>query len=348
MPRELVAVGPRKPALLEYVERPLEEGELRLKSTFSAEKHGTTLTLYRGQSPFSNKYYDQERMIFVSFETQDAEPVGFPFHLGNMSVGVVEAVSSGVSKFKVGDRVYGYLPIRETHTVSEGQVELAPEGVNDEELVCIDPATVALMAIREGHVRLGDRVAVFGMGAIGLLAVQMCRLSGCSSVIAVELIEKRRRLAERLGADHVIDPSSVDAGMEIRALTGGKGVDVSLEISGSYQALHQAIRATRYGGAVIPVSWYHGEARGLYLGEEFHFNRLALLSGARVESEPYREHPLWDRNRVYNTVIELFVKRKLSVQGILDPIVNFEQVLDAYKLIDERPWECVKLGVRYG
>jgi len=98
---------------------------------------------------------------------------------------------------------------------------------------------------------------------------------------------------------------------------------------------------------VIPVSWYHGEARDLYLGEEFHFNRLALISGARVESEPYREHPLWDRERIYATVIELFLIKKLNVQGIIDPIVKFSQVVEAYKMIDERPWECVKLGVTY-
>lgn len=348
MPRELLAIGPRRPALLEYVERPLEEGELRIRSTFSAEKHGTTLLLYRGESLFLNKYYDLERMIFVNLEeSEKSGQIGFPFPLGNMTTGVVEEVSSSVSKFKVGDRVYGYLPIRETHTVSEDQVMSAPVGLSDEELVCIDPAVVALMAIREGHIKLGDRVAVFGMGAIGLFVIQMCKLSGCSSVIAIEPIEKRRRLAERFGADHVVDPRSTDVGMEVRNLTDGKGVDISLEVSGNYQALHQAIRATRYGGVVVPVSWYHGDALGLNLGEEFHFNRLSLVSGARVESEPYREYPLWDRRRVYDTVIELFTKKKLNVQGILDPIVKFDQVLEAYKLIDERPWECVKLGVIY-
>lgn len=82
----------------------------------------------------------------------------FPFSLVNMTVGIVEEVSPEVSKIKVGDRVYGYLPIRETHVVSEDQIMLAPEGVSDEELVCVDPATVALMAVREGHVRLGDRL----------------------------------------------------------------------------------------------------------------------------------------------------------------------------------------------
>ncbi|MEM2050987.1 MAG: zinc-binding alcohol dehydrogenase [Thermoproteota archaeon] len=344
MPKELVAVGPRKPALLEYDERPLKKGELRIRSVFSAEKHGTTLLLYRGEAPFLNKYYDHERMLFVN---RTGEESYFPFPLGNMTVGIVEEVSPEVTRFKVGDRVYGYLPIRETHIVSEQHVMPAPEGVSDEELVCIDPAVVALMAVREGHVRLGDRVAIFGMGAIGLLTLQMCKMSGSICVIAVEPVGKRRSLAEKFGADHVIDPTSVDAGMKIRELTNWKGVDVSLEISGSYRALHQAIRATRYGGSVIPVSWYHGEAKGLYLGEEFHFNRLTLVSGARVESEPYREHPLWNRERVYATVIELFKMKKLSVQGILDPVVKFSQVVEAYKMIDEQPWECVKLGVTY-
>lgn len=63
-----------------------------------------------------------------------------------------------------------------------------------------------------------------------------------------------------------------------------------------------------------------------------------MISGARVESEPYREHPRWDRNRIYETVIELFRRKKLRVDGLLQPIVK----------IDERPWEAIKLAVRYG
>lgn len=346
MPRELLAIGPRRAALMEYTDVPLKDGELRIRSIFSAEKHGTTLVMYRGESPFSNKYYDHQRKIFLD-RGEPSGSVGFPFPLGNMSVGIVEEVSSGVSKFKVGDRVYGYLPIRETHTVAETRVALAPSCLSNEELVCIDPATVALMAVREGGVRLGDRVAIFGMGAIGLLALQMCKLSGCSLVVAVEPIEKRRRLAEKFGADHSIDPTVSDIGIEMRDLTDGNGVDISIEASGNYQALNQAIRSTRYGGKVVPVSWYHGESHDLYLGEEFHFNRLTLISGARVESEPYREHPLWDRKRVYDAVIELFVGRKLNVQGIIDRIVKFDEVVEAYRLIDERPWECIKLGVTY-
>jgi len=347
MPRELIAIAPRTPILREYEEHPLKPNQVRVKSLLSAEKHGTALTLYRGISPFSTKTFDPELGIFVP-NPPDKRKTGweiFPMRLGNMTVGIVTEVGDEVRNFKVGDRVYGYLPIRETHTVDEKQVKLAPPELSDEDLVCIDPAVVSLMAVREGNVRVGDRVAIFGLGAIGLMAVQMAKISGALSVIGVEPIEKRRRLAEKYGADMLLDPSTCDVGLEIKKATGG--VDISIDTSGSYQALHQAIRVTGYGGTVVPVSWYHGEARGLNLGEEWHFNRQVMVSGARVESEPYRDYPRWNGKRVYETVVKLFRKKVLTSEGLLSPIVRFEDVVEAYKMLDERPKETIKLGVIY-
>jgi len=347
MPRELVAIAPRKLVLKEYEERPLKPNEVRIKSLLSAEKHGTNLLIYRGVTPFHEKEYDRELGIFIPVKEGKKPSAKYPVPLGNMTVGVVVEVGNKVRKVKVGDRVYGYLPIRETHTVPEDRVELAPPELTNEELVCIDPAVVALMAIREGHVRLGDQVAIFGLGAIGLMIVQMARLSGATLVIGVDPIERRRKLAEKYGADIVLDPRTCDVGLEIRLLTDKRGVDVAIDASGSYSALHQAIRATAYGGTVVPVSWYHGEARGLYLGEEWHFNRQVMVSGARVESEPYRDYPRWNRRRVYETVIELFKRKKLTIEGMLCPIVKFNEVIEGYRLIDERPEETVKLAVVY-
>ncbi len=334
---------PRRPVIREYRERPLRPNEIKIKSVFSAEKHGTTLVFYRGISPFEEKYYDPRLGLFIKKKVKRSI---YPMPLGNMTVGKVIEVGEKVEKFKVGDRVFGYLPIREVHIVPEDRVWLAPPELSNEELVCIDPAVVALMAVREGHIRLGELVAIFGLGAIGLMAVQMAKLSGALFIVGIEPIKRRRELAEKYGADITLDPYKCDIGLEIKKLTSG-GVDVSLEISGSYQALHQAIRATRYGGRIVPVSWYHGEARGLFLGEEFHFNRQVIISGARVESEPYREYPLWDRSRVYDTVIELFKKKVLTVKGLLSPIVRFDEVIEAYKLIDEHPEAVIKLGIRY-
>jgi len=347
MPRELIAVAPRQPELREYEDSPLKPGQVRIKSMLSAEKHGTTLPIYRGTSPVSERAYDPELGLFFPKEEGRGWTAKFPMPLGNMTVGVVIEVGEGVENLKLGDRVFGHLPIRETHTVGARAVHLAPSDVPDEALVCVDPATVALMGVREGNVRLGDRVAVFGAGAIGLMAVQMAKLSGAVFVAAVEPIPIRRELALLYGADLAIDPTQEDPGLSIREATEGKGVDMAIETSGAYPALHQAIRATAYGGIIVPVSFYSGEAKGLYLGEEWHFNRQVMVSGARVESEPYRDHPRWDRGRVEEVVLELFRSGRLKVEGMLRPIVPIDRAVEAYRLIDEHPEESVKLGVAY-
>jgi len=347
MPREVVAIAARCFILRDYEDLPLKPNEVRIRSRFSAEKHGTMLPIYQGLSPLSEKAYDPKLGLFLPKETAKGWTASFPMPAGNMTVGVITDVGSTVTRFSVGDRVYGYLPIKETHTASVDRIYEAPPELSDEQLVCIDPATVALMAIREGNVRIGDTVAVFGLGAIGLMAVQIAKMSGSILVVGVEPIEKRRGLAQRYGAEILFDPRGLDVGLEIRKATQHVGVDVSLEMSGSYQALHQAVRATRYGGTIVPVSWYHGEAEGLNLGEEWHFNRQILVSGARVESEPYRDHPRWDRKRVYETVTQLLGRSKLNVDGILDPVVKFEEVIEAYSMIQDEPEKTIKLGAKY-
>jgi threonine dehydrogenase-like Zn-dependent dehydrogenase len=294
-----------------------------------------------------------------------------------MAVGVVEEVGSEVARFRVGDRVFGHFPIRETQSVDETNADAMPEGLSDEAAVCLDPALMAF-AMRDGNIRLGDRVAVFGMGAIGLFAVQLARLAGVDCVIAVDPISARRELALTFGADAAIDPreGDADAGLAIRRLTsppgwdatafaapsdervvggyrerptqaGDLGVDVAIEASGSIQALHHAIRATRLGGTVCVLSFYGGDSAGLLLGEEFHINRLQLIS-ARAETLPMRDAPGWTLDRMTRTTLNWLATSRLRADGIITPIVSFEDSVDAYRAIDERPEESIKLGVRFG
>ena len=186
------------------------------------------------------------------------------------------------------------------------------------------------------------------MGAIGLMALQMAKRSGALTVVAVEMHALRRDLARAYGADVILDPrEDADVGAAIRRATGGPGVDTSLETSGSYAALHQAIRGTRYGGTIVPVAWYHGGAEELRLGEEWHFNRQTIVSGARLESTPYRDHPLWDPERVEETVLALFARGHLTVEGMLNPRVSLHDAAEAYRRIDEHPEEVVKLAVEF-
>ncbi|MEI6502298.1 MAG: alcohol dehydrogenase, partial [Armatimonadota bacterium] len=103
----------------------------------------------------------------------------------------------------------------------------------------------------------------------------------------------------------------------------------------------------RYAGTIVPVAWYHGEAKGLELGEEWHLNRHTMVSGARLESVPYRDYPRWDPERVKQTIVDLFAAGKLPVEGMLQPRVKISDAAEAYRGIDEHPEGCVKLAVEF-
>jgi threonine dehydrogenase-like Zn-dependent dehydrogenase len=290
-----------------------------------------------------------------------------------MAVGVVTEVGPGVTKFRVGDRVFGHFPIRETQTVDESRADALPEGLSAEAVLCLDPVVMAL-AMRDVPIKLGDRVAVFGLGAIGLIAIQLAKLAGATEVIAIDPLPKRRELALTLGADTVLDTTEEggDTGLAIRLLTKGDaepvtarpetrliggyterdtqvnqlGVDVAIETSGSVRALHQAIRATRYGGAIGMVSFYGRDAAGVLLGEEFHINRLQLIS-VRAESLPMRDHPAWTLERLVRLALDWMASGRIRTEGILSPIVPFEESAEGYRNIDEHPEQSIKLGVRF-
>src|ERR671921_248739 len=219
MPRELVAIAPREPIIREYEEPLLGSRQIRIKTEFASPKHGTELVAYRNDA-VANRPYDpawgavMPRPVEVGLED-------FPLPLGNMAVGTVVATGPEVTRFRVGDRVFGHYRIRETQTVDEAAADLMPHGLTPEAAVCLDPLVMAL-AMRDAGIKLGDRVAVFGLGAIGLIAVQLAKIAGAAWVVAIDPLANRRELARSFGADVVLDPATDegDVGMAIRRLTG--------------------------------------------------------------------------------------------------------------------------------
>ena len=89
--------------------------------------------------------------------------------------------------------------------------------------------------MHDASLKLGDRIAIFGLGTFGLLTVQLARMQGAGWIAASDPIADRRAFAERLGADLVLDPTATDVGLELRRLDG-VGVDVAVEFSGSLRA----------------------------------------------------------------------------------------------------------------
>lgn len=116
-----------------------------------------------------------------------------------------------------------------------------------------EPLSVAVRAVRKGRLRLGESVLVFGGGMIGIAALVVARANGAAPVIVADPLASRRELALRLGADAALDPTDAAFAEAVRALTGGRGADVSIDAAGVPGLVAQALSVTRRGGRCVMV-----------------------------------------------------------------------------------------------
>jgi alcohol dehydrogenase len=148
--------------------------------------------------------------------------------------------------------------------VPDAMVNLAPvpDGLSDEQvLMCPDIMSTGFAGAERAGIRIGDIVAVFAQGPIGLCATAGAKLAGASVVIGVDKLGARLQMAGRLGADHVIDAGKVDPVEEIMRLTGGRGVDVAIEALGTQQTFEACLRVLRPGGTLSSLGVYSSDLR---------------------------------------------------------------------------------------
>jgi len=349
MYRQLVAVAPRKSALLPYQDvSQIHPGQVRVKVEYASPKHGSELAAFRGESPHIADYYDKEWHAFLPRPENDKISESFgSWNLGNQFVGIITETGSEVEGFSVGDRVCGYGGIRETHVMHANELLKVPDHMSWKSAVCYDPAHFALGGIRDAHIRPGDKVAIFGLGALGQIATQMAKLAGATYVAVVDPIEKRRNVALRAGADAAFDPTKEDVGLLLKKDTRKMGVDAIIETSANELALQQALRGLAYGGTIAYVGWARPFKGGMDWGREAHFNNAKIIF-SRACSEPNPDHPRWDFQRIKDTCWELLSAGKINCEEIIDPVVPFAQAAEAYEqYVDQRPDKSIKLGIAF-
>lgn len=349
--RKLVATAPRKAELVEYKDREIKENEVKVQVEFAAPKHGTELQDFRGTSPLIEGKFDDEWKIFRPREKD--EPRGIEFGdlpIGNMFVGSIIEKGAAVTDYEIGDRVCSYGPIRETeivNAVNNYKLRKMSKTASAKNAVCYDPAQFALGGIRDGNVRPGDNVVVIGLGAIGLIALELAVKLGASCVIGIDPIEKRRIVAQKLGAHAVLDNTTCDAGLEIKRITGKRGADVILETSGNVHALQAALRGLAYGGTIAYMAFAKPFPEGLWLGQEAHYNYGKIIF-SRACSEPLPEYPRWTRHRIEDVVWEMLMNGYLNCEDIVYPVIPFEESAEGFcEYVDRHPEKSIKLGVTF-
>ncbi|MCC3357873.1 2,3-butanediol dehydrogenase [Bacillus sp. REN16] len=263
---------------LEYIEEPkAKKGEVKLKVEWcgicGSDLHEYTV------GP-----------IFIPSETP--HPITrdrAPIVMGHEFSGQVIEIGEGVTRVQVGDRVavepiyscgecqackqgrynlcdkmgfYGLSGggggFSEFAAVPEHMLHKLPETVSYEQGALVEPAAVALHAVKQSKLRVGDKAAVFGTGPIGLLVIEALKAAGATEIYAVELSEQRRQKAEELGAIG-INPNNGDVVEQIQQFSNG-GVDVAYEVTGVPPVLVQAINSTKFNGETMIVSIFETEA----------------------------------------------------------------------------------------
>jgi threonine dehydrogenase-like Zn-dependent dehydrogenase len=221
--------------------------------------------------------------------------------------------------------------------VPNAQANLAkiPTGLSDEDVVlCPDIMSTGFSAAERGHVRIGDAVAVFAQGPIGLCATVGAKLSGASLVIGIDRIPGRLEMARSLGADVVLNPADQDVVAEIKRLTGG-GVDVAIEALGTQITFENALRSIRPGGTVSSLGVYSGHLNvpldAITAGLGDHTIVTSLCPGGKERMR-----------RLMNVV----ASGRLSSRPLLTHSFRLDQIEEAYDLFGNQRDGVLKVAIR--
>ncbi|MDR5900998.1 NAD(P)-dependent alcohol dehydrogenase [Halomonas icarae] len=182
------------------------------------------------------------------------------------------ACQDGCSSQDGGHHAHGYKPMggwRFGNTIDGAQAEYlrvpdaqanlspVPDGLTDDQvLMCPDIMSTGFAGAEAANIKIGDSVVVFAQGPIGLCATAGARLRGAGMIIAVDGVDERLEMASKLGADVTLNFRKVDVVSEVLKLTGGRGVDVSIEALGLQQTFEQALRVIKPGGTLSSLGVY--------------------------------------------------------------------------------------------
>ena len=218
---------------------------------------------------------------------------------------------------------------------AQGNLAKIPDDLTDEQCVLLaDIASTGISAAETANVQIGQTVAVFAQGPIGLCATAGARLKGASLIIGVDAIEKRLNLSRHMGANEVIDFTQEDPVAAIKRMTGGRGVDVAIEALGKQQTFEWCLEVTRPGGIVSSLGVYGGKLEIPI--EPFIYGigdkqiRTTLCPGGK------------ERMR---TLMELVRTGRLDISGLITHRFTLDQIEEAYDLFANQRDGVAKVAI---
>ena len=332
----------------------INENQLMVRSTVSLVSNGTEKMLIEfGKGGYLQKAKsqpDKVKQVLDKLRTdgivQTIETVQRkleqPLPLGYCNVGVVEETGLHINRFKNGDRVVSNGYHAEFVAVSENLCAKIPDNVSDTEAAFTVLGSIALQGIRLSRPTLGETFAVFGLGIIGLLAVQILRANGCK-VIAIDPNGSRRAMAERFGAK-ALCPEKVNFLEQMISLSSnGMGVDgvIITAATKSDVLIHQAAYVSRKRGRIILVGVVGlNLRRDDFYEKELTFQVSCSYGPGRYDSQ-YEEKGIdypqsfvrWTEQRNFQAILQLMSDKKIDVSNLVSHNFKIENGVEAMDVL---------------
>ena len=235
----------RSPYHIDLVERRLACGD----DEVIVQNHlmgvcGSDKNFYRGLLPAKTSEFRQEP--------------GFPFYLGHESGGTVVEVGAKVREYKPGDKVMAFgwnNNLARFFKAKVWELQPVPEGMDMDLASLGEPIACAMYSGLNSGVQLGDTVVVMGAGFAGQVIAQCVKKKGAEKVVVVDVLEGKLKLAQKLGANVVVNAARENAVEVVASLTSGKGADVVIEAAGTEQSINMCTDMVRRNGKFVWYSW---------------------------------------------------------------------------------------------
>lgn len=264
----------------------------------------------------------------------------FPRQLGYCGIGRVERIGPGVKELQVGDRVLVYHGTHSAYNVcpEEKLTKVMDESISSLDAAFVIIASMGLGGVRKLEIELGESAMVMGLGLLGMFAVQFCRLSGAYPVIAADLNPERRALALELGADYAFDPAAPDFVGQVKAVTGGKGVRATVEVTGVSAAMKQALECASWMGRISLLGCTRVSDCSVDYYQQVHRPGVKLIGAhnfIRPKVESYPHH--WTHHDDCRAILNLISAGRVKVAPMVSRVASPEEAPQIYTQLCHDP-----------
>ena len=336
----LYFTGPYQVSVQEERLPPPAEDQVVVQTQVSAISPGTEMLIYRGQAPTD---------IPVDETIPDlAGDFGFPLKYGYAAVGRVVAWGAYVDPEWHNRLVFAFHPHESHFLTSPAELIPVPPGVSPEEAAFLPNVETAVNFLMDGRPLVGEQVAVFGQGVVGLLTTALLARFPLARLVTLDRYPLRRGKSLDMGAHVSLDPTAPDALDQVSSLVQkGRfylGADLTYELSGNPGALDQAIAATGFNGRVVVGSWYGQKRANVDLGGRFHRSRVRLIS-SQVSTIAPEWSGRWTKSRRLDLAWQML--QQVKPAQLITHRFPINQASQAYVLLDQHPEKAIQVMLTY-